>query len=151
MNFQKIKHSVSSPPYKVWGNFFHKKAWHGVKHFFGQIFWRTFYKGTNDQVMYGGNGEKLMVKRFQKSIQVIFFFHWLCPGLLIYYLKSWHHKQGIEFEKHILYSLPLRLEISCKVCFLFQKNYSSDLFFDVLIIGFFQIYIFMGQTHGEVS
>ena len=38
-----------------------------------------------------------------------------------------------------------------KSVFFFEKNYSGDLFFDVLIIGLFQIYVFMGQTHGEVS
>ena len=34
----KIKDSVSSLPYKVWGKFFHKKALHGGNNFFGQIF-----------------------------------------------------------------------------------------------------------------
>ena len=35
--------------------------------------------------------------------------------------------------------------------FFLRENYSSDLFFDVLIIGLFQIYVFTGKTHGEVS
>ena len=58
----KIKHSVSSLPYKVWENFFRKKALHGVATIFGQIYGGLFYMGTNDQIM---QGEKLMVKRFQ--------------------------------------------------------------------------------------
>ena len=68
------------------GNFFRKKALHGGTNFFGQIYGGTFYMGTNDQIM---QGEKLMVKRFQRLGQVSF------PlsdpdlgGLLIYYLKS---------------------------------------------------------------
>ena len=32
-----------------------------------------------------------------------------------------------------------------------KKNYSGDLFFDVLIIGLFYIYVFTSQAHGEVS
>ena len=65
----KINHSVSSPPYKVWGNFFHKKAFHWGTKFFGQIYGGMFYMGTNDQIMQGG---KLIVKRFQRLSQVIF-------------------------------------------------------------------------------
>ena len=60
-------------------------------------------------------------------------------------------EKEIEFEKHLLHTLLLGLGILCKVCLLFQKNYSGDLFFDVLIIAFFYIYVFTGQTHGEVS
>ena len=63
----KIKHSVSSPPYKLQGNFFLKKALHGGPNFFGQIFWGMLYMGISDQIMQGG---KLMVKRFQRSSQV---------------------------------------------------------------------------------
>ena len=48
---------------------FYKKALHGGKNFFGQIFWEMFYMGTNDQIMQGG---ELMVKRFQRSSQVSF-------------------------------------------------------------------------------
>ena len=69
----KIKHSTSSPPYKVWGNFFQKKALHEGTNFFGQIFWGMFYMGTNAQII---QGEKLMVKRFQRSSQVSFSSHW---------------------------------------------------------------------------
>ena len=36
------------------------------------IFGEMFYMGTNDQIM---QGEKLMVKRFQRSSQVSFSFH----------------------------------------------------------------------------
>ena len=68
----KINHSVSSPPYKVWGNFFHIKALHGVTKLFGQIFGGMLYMGTNYQIM---EAEKLMVKRFQKSSQVSFSSH----------------------------------------------------------------------------
>ena len=65
----KTKHSVSSPPYEVWGKLFHKKALHGKTNFFGQIFRGMFYMGTNDQMMQKG---KLMVTRFQRLIQVSF-------------------------------------------------------------------------------
>ena len=65
----KIKHSVSSPPYKVWINFFRKKALHGGTNFLWQIYGAMFYMGTNDQIMQGG---KLMVKRFQRSNKVGF-------------------------------------------------------------------------------
>ena len=56
----KTKHSVSSlpytPPYKVWGNFFHNKALHGGTNVFGQFFFGgIFYMGTNDQIMQGGS------------------------------------------------------------------------------------------------
>ena len=51
----KIKGSVSSPPYEVWGNFFLKKALHGGTKLLGQILEGMFYMGTNDQIMQGGN------------------------------------------------------------------------------------------------
>ena len=38
----KIKH-VSSPPYKVWGNFFYKKALHGGTNFLEQIYMQKLY------------------------------------------------------------------------------------------------------------
>ena len=50
----KIKHSVSSFPYKVWGNVFHKKGLHGGGNFLGEIFGGMFYIETNDQIMQGG-------------------------------------------------------------------------------------------------
>ena len=50
-----IKQSVSSAPYKVWGNFFHKKGLHGGTNFFEQIFEAMFNMGTNDKIMGGGN------------------------------------------------------------------------------------------------
>ena len=34
----KIKNIVSSHPYKVWGNFFQKKALHGGTNFWGDVF-----------------------------------------------------------------------------------------------------------------
>ena len=51
----KIKYSVSSPPYKVSGKFFHEKALHWGENFFRHIFWTMFLMGTNDQVMKGGS------------------------------------------------------------------------------------------------
>ena len=66
------KHSASSPPYKVWAKFFHKKVLHGGTNFFGQILGVMFYMYNNDQIMQWG---KLMVKRFQRSSQVSFSSH----------------------------------------------------------------------------
>ena len=63
----KIKHRVSSPSFKVWGNFLRKKASHGGKHFFGKIYGGMFYMVTNDHIMLG---EKLMTEIFQRSCQV---------------------------------------------------------------------------------
>ena len=42
-------------PLKCKEELFYKKALHGGKNFFGQIFWEMFYMGTNDQIMQGGN------------------------------------------------------------------------------------------------
>ena len=72
----KIKHSVSSAPYKLCRNFFRKKVWHEGTNFFGQVYVGMFYMGTNDQIM---QGEKLIVKRFQRSSQVSF--RLIHPGL----------------------------------------------------------------------
>ena len=126
----KIKHSVSSPLYKVWGNFFRKKALCG-KTFFRKIYWRMFYMGTNNIIMQGG---KLMVKSFQRSSQIKFSSHWSWSELLIYYLT-----QQLEdwTRKTLLHTMSLALEISCKACLLFKKFFSGDLFFDLLIIGLF--------------
>ena len=38
----KIKHSVSSLPDKVWGNFFRKKALHGGANVFGKFYGGCF-------------------------------------------------------------------------------------------------------------
>ena len=57
----KIKHSVFSPPYKVWGNFFHKKPLLGGKNFLGKFLGNVLH-GTNDQIMQG--------RKFQRPIQV---------------------------------------------------------------------------------
>ena len=65
----KIKHRVSSPSFKVWGNFLRKKASHGGKHFFRKIYGGMFYMVTNDHIMLGG---KLMTEIFQRSCQVSF-------------------------------------------------------------------------------
>ena len=51
------------------GDFFHKKPLHGGANLFGQFFWGMFYMETNYQIM---QGRKLMVKWFQRSIQVSF-------------------------------------------------------------------------------
>ena len=50
----KIKHSVSSAPPKVWGEFFLKKALNEGTNFFGQIYGGMLYMRTNDQIMQGG-------------------------------------------------------------------------------------------------
>ena len=50
----KIKHSVSSPPPKYWGDFFLKKALNGGTNFFGQIYGGMFYMKINDHIMQGG-------------------------------------------------------------------------------------------------
>ena len=71
---KKTKDSVSSPLYKVWRKFFRKNALHGEK---------TFYMGTNVQIMQRGN---LMVKRFQRSSQVSFFL--IDPDLSYWYIIS---------------------------------------------------------------
>ena len=60
----KIKHSVSSPLYKVWGNFIEKLCM--VPHFC-----RLFYMGPNEQVM---QGESYWL-RFQRSSPVSFSSH----------------------------------------------------------------------------
>ena len=127
---------VSPLPYKVWGNFFRKKALHGETNVFEKIYGRKFYIRTNDQIMKGG---KLMVQRFQRSRQVVF--PLIDPDLGYCYI-IW---------KHLLHTMPLRLGISSIACLLFSKTFSGDLFFDVLIIGLFSIYVFMDQTHGDVS
>ena len=43
----------------------------------------------------------------------------------------------IEFEKHLLHTMPLGLGILCKSYFLFLKKISGGLFFDVLIVELF--------------
>ena len=69
----KIKHSVSSPPYKTWRIFFWKKALHGGTNFLWQIHGGIFYMGIIDQIMQGqGGGVELLVKRFQWSSQATF-------------------------------------------------------------------------------
>ena len=72
--------TVSPAPYKVCGNFFHKKILHGGTNFFGQIFRGMFFMWTNDQIRQRG---KLMVKWFQKSSQVSF-------PLIDLYLGYWY-------------------------------------------------------------
>ena len=41
-------------PYKVWENFFRKKALHGGTNFLGQIYGRVFHTVANNQIMQGG-------------------------------------------------------------------------------------------------
>ena len=65
----KIKNSVSSPPYKVWENYFRKKALHGLTNVFRRIYGGMFYMEANDQIM---QVEKLMLKRFQSRVKLIF-------------------------------------------------------------------------------
>ena len=65
----KIKNSVSSTPYKIWENYFRKKALHGLTNVFRQIYGGMFYMEANDQIM---QVEKLMLKRFQSRVKLIF-------------------------------------------------------------------------------
>ena len=59
--YMKIKHSVFSHPYKVWGNIFRKKSLHGGTNAFGKIYGGGgVNRGTNDQIMQGG--EKLTLQ-----------------------------------------------------------------------------------------
>ena len=55
-NDMKIKHSVSSLSYNVWGNFFRKKALHEGTSVCGEIYGEMFYIGANDQIMQRGRG-----------------------------------------------------------------------------------------------
>ena len=91
----KIKDSASTSPYKVWRNFFCKKALHGETNFFGQIYGGMFYMWTNDQIIQGG---KLMVKRLQKSSQVTF--PLIDPDLGYWYLvwKINTTNRGLNFK-----------------------------------------------------
>ena len=61
---------------------------------------------------------------------------------MIYYLKSKHRKQGIEFKKHALHTVPLGLGISNKAGLLFLNIFRGNLFFDVLIIGLLDLLIY---------
>ena len=82
----KIKHSFCSSTTKYGETFFIKKLCIWGNTFFGGKFFRgIFYIGTIDQIMLG---RKLMIKRFQGSIQVSFSSHGPLPGLLINYLKN---------------------------------------------------------------
>ena len=65
----KIQYSISSPPREYRGTFFTKKVLHGGTKVLGQIYGGIFYMGTNYQIM---QGRTLMIKRFRRSIQVIF-------------------------------------------------------------------------------
>ena len=93
----KIKHNVSSHPslYKVLGNFFCKISWNRKTIFFGQIYGRMFYMGTNDQIMQGG---KLMVKRFQRSSQVSFPHIDLCLGYWYIIWKANTTNKGLSLK-----------------------------------------------------
>ena len=60
----KIKHRVSSPSCKVWGNFLRKISSHGGTNVFGKIYGGMFYMVANDHIMHG---RKLMIEMFQRS------------------------------------------------------------------------------------
>ena len=62
-NDMKIKHSVfPASTSKIWEAFFLKKALHGERNLFGQIYEGIFYMETNDQIMQGkGSGEVLQM------------------------------------------------------------------------------------------
>ena len=129
----KIKHSVSSPPAK-YGECFRKKALLGRIHFLGQIYGRMFYMGTNDQIMQGG---KLMVKRFQRSSQVSF--PLIDPDLGYWYIiwKVSTTNRGLNLKNNFWTLCLWGSGFHVKSVSFFKKNYSGDLFFDVLIIGLF--------------
>ena len=129
----KIKHSVSSPPAK-YGECFRKKALLGRIHFLGQIYGRMFYMGTNDQIMQGG---KLMVKRFQRSSQVSF--PLIDPDLGYWYIiwKVNTTNRGLNLKNTFCAICLWGWGFHVKSVFFSKKNYSGDLFFDVLIIGLF--------------
>ena len=56
--------------YKVWRNFFRKKALHGGTNLFGQIYRWMFYMGTNDQIV---QGESLwLLRRFKDQVKLVF-------------------------------------------------------------------------------
>ena len=103
LDMEKVwRKSIVSPLlYKAWANFFHKKALRRERNFLGQFFFGMFYIETNDQIM---QGWKLMVKRFQRSIQVSFFSDWPWSRLLIYNLKMVTLQIG---DLNILYTLFL--------------------------------------------
>ena len=85
----KIKHTVSSRPTKYGETFFVKKLCIGGTNFFGQIYRGMFYMGTNDQIV---QGESLRLLRSFKDRVKLVFLSLTLPELLIYYLKSYHHK-----------------------------------------------------------
>ena len=65
-NDMKIKHSVfPASTSKIWEAFFLKKALHGERNLFGQIYEGIFYMGTNDQIMQGEGGGRFCKCIFQ--------------------------------------------------------------------------------------
>ena len=56
---------------------------------------RLYYKIMNAFIL-----KVLIVTKSQRLCHVQFSLYRLTPGVLIYYLKSKHQKQGDEFEKH---------------------------------------------------
>ena len=127
----KIKHSVSSSLYKVWGNVFRKKALHGRTKVLDKFMGESFTWGLMIRPCKG----ELINKRLQRSRQVSF--PLIDPNLGDWYIIWKLTPQiGIEFEKHLFHTMPLLLWISCKACPLFFLN-RGDLFFDALIIGLF--------------
>ena len=121
----------------------------GEQTFYRKIYGGMFYMGTNGQIMQMVGMGELMDKRFQRLSQVSL--PHIDPELGYWYI-IWNvntTNRRIEFEKHLLHTIPLGLGISCKAWFLFENIFSADLFFDVL--GLFYIYVFIGQTHGEMS
>ena len=70
-----------------------------------------------------------MVKEFQRINQVNF--STIDPDLCCWYIIE-TPQTGIEFEKHLLHTVPLGLGISRKSCLFKEKRFRGDLFFDVL-------------------
>ena len=72
---------------------------------------RPYYKIMNVFLL-----KVLIVTKSQRLCHVQFSLYRLTPGVLIYYLKSKHQKQGDEFEKHpFCTNMSLWVGISWKV------------------------------------
>ena len=130
----RIKHSVSSVPYKVWEYFFHRKVLHEKTNFFlVGFFGRCFSWGLMIRSCKGGSS---WLRSFKGRVKLVFPF--IDPDLSYWYiiLKVNTTDRGLNLNNTF-----------CKLCLsgqgfhvksvFFFKNYRGDLFFDVLIIGLF--------------
>ena len=130
----KIKHSVSSSSYKVWGNFFHKKALHGGTNFFWQIFGGIFYMGTNDQIMQGGSYWLKGLNVWFKLVFPIIYLD-LCNWYIIWKVSTTN--RGLNLKNTFCALCLWGWGFHVKSVFFFKKRCSGDLFFDFLIIELF--------------